>query len=117
MTASSTGRHETPSNAGAVAFRDLDAPERARRMHSMALRALDERREADIARDMDTSPATLSRIKNERLEDALLLLAHLGLTIVPVDACVVPRERFEAVMLLARERLLEATTEDMLACR
>ena len=40
---------------------------------------------------MGVSEATISRIKNERAEEVLLVLAHLGLKIVPADyKCVDP---------------------------
>lgn len=46
---------------------------------------------AQTAVSMGVSEATISRIKNERAEEVLLLLAHLGLKLVPADyKCVDP---------------------------
>ena len=40
---------------------------------------------------MGVSESTVSRIKNERLEECLRLLAHLGLKVVPAEfKCVNP---------------------------
>lgn len=44
-----------------------------------------------VAAAMGASEATVSRIKNERMEDCLRLLAHLGLKVVPAEfKCVNP---------------------------
>lgn len=48
-----------------------------------------------IAVTMGLSDSTISRIKNERLEEVLTILAHLGLKVVPVDAHCVSRETYE----------------------
>lgn len=48
-------------------------------------------RAASVATAMGTSEATVSRMKNERMEDCLRLLAHLGLKVVPAEfKCVDP---------------------------
>lgn len=50
----------------------------------MALQALQEPgRGAAVAAAMGVSESTVSRIKTERLEEAVTLLAHLGLKVVP----------------------------------
>lgn len=89
----------------------------ARRGHSLALTRLRDVKGVELARAMGTSESTVSRIANERLEEALLLIAHLGLKLVPVDADVYPRERIEILLTLARERMLSITDVEQLACR
>jgi len=44
-----------------------------------------------VAAAMGTSESTVSRIKTERLEEVLRLMAHLGMKVVPADyKCVNP---------------------------
>lgn len=66
--------------------------ERARKGITLALQALQEPGKAGAcAAVMGVSDSTISRIKTERLEEVLTLLAHLGLKIVPAEfKCVNP---------------------------
>lgn len=72
----------------------LQAVERARKGFQLALRMLEEPGKAgDVANAMGLADSSASRIKNERLEEAILFLAHLGLKVVPADAkCMDPRD-------------------------
>lgn len=67
-------------------------PETARKGVQLALQRLQEGGKAGaVATAMGVSDSTVSRIKTERLEEVVLLLAHLGLKIVPADfKCVNP---------------------------
>lgn len=67
-------------------------PEKARKAMQLALQALQEPGKAGaVAAAMGVSDSTVSRIKTERMEEVLLLLAHLGLKVVPSDyRCVEP---------------------------
>jgi transcriptional regulator with XRE-family HTH domain len=89
----------------------------ARRGQALALTRLRECTGVELARAMGTSESTVSRIANERLEEVLNLIAHLGLKLVPVDADVYPRERIEILLTLARERMASITDVEQLACR
>lgn len=70
--------------------------ERARKGVQMALQALQEPGKAGaLAVSMGVSDATVSRIKNERMEEVLLMLAHLGLKVVPAAHRCVSAETFD----------------------
>jgi hypothetical protein len=66
--------------------------ETTRKGVQLALQALQEPGKAGaLAVAMGVSDSTVSRIKTERLEEAVLFLAHLGLKVVPADfRCVDP---------------------------
>ena len=66
--------------------------ETARKGVQLALQHLQEAGKAGaVAVAMGVSDSTVSRIKTERLEECVLLLAHLGLKVVPTDfRCVNP---------------------------
>ena len=70
----------------------MPPPERARKGVQLALLALQEPGKAGaVAAAMGVSDSTVSRLKTERLEEVVLLLAHLGLKVVPSDfRCVDP---------------------------
>lgn len=60
--------------------------ERARKAVQTVLQSLQEPgTAAGIAVAMGVSETTVSRIKNERIEEALLFLAHLGYKMVPTE--------------------------------
>jgi hypothetical protein len=70
--------------------------DRARKGAQLAFQALQEPGKASaIAVCMGMSDATVSRIKNERMEEGLLLLAHLGLKVVPAANRCVSAETFD----------------------
>jgi hypothetical protein len=58
----------------------------ARKGHSLALRRLAEKKATVVAREMDETDSSISKLKNEQLEQCILLLAHLGIRLVPADA-------------------------------
>lgn len=65
---------------------ERDPKERARKGYSLVLRELaDPGRQSGIAAAMGVSESTVSRIKSERLEEAITLLSYLGLKVVPAD--------------------------------
>ena len=66
--------------------------ETTRKGVQLAFQALQEPGKAGaLAVAMGVSDSTVSRIKTERLEEAVLFLAHLGLKVVPTDyRCVDP---------------------------
>lgn len=70
------------------------------------MQVLQEReRAASLATAMGTSESTVSRIKNERLAEVLLFLAHLGFKVVPADyKCVDPESH--AFLTRMHERVL-----------
>lgn len=77
----------------------IDAPEssprdRAQKAHSLFLQRIGKVKAGDIAKLMEMTDGQLSEIKNKKVEDALLLLAHLGLKVVPVEMRCMPLDAF-----------------------
>ena len=65
--------------------------ERAKKAHSMVLHRMADATQTALAVAMGVSESTVNRIKTERLEEVLQMLAHLGLKVVPADfKCVNP---------------------------
>lgn len=70
--------------------------ERARKGVALALQALQEPGKAGaIAGLMGLSDATVSRLKNEKLEEVATLCAFLGIKWVPADHVCVARETYD----------------------
>lgn len=70
---------------------DCTARDVAQRGYSVALRRLADMKATKVAEAMGTSDATISTLKNQHLEQCLLLLAHLGLKVVDAKArCLAP---------------------------
>jgi hypothetical protein len=90
--------------------------ERTRKAMQVVLQRLQEPGTAlAAALAMGTSESTISRIKTERMEEVLRLLAHLGLKVVPADyKCVNPdayaflTATHEKVMRVAPQLIWEA---------
>lgn len=88
-------------------FADIQASsvtpaQRSRKMVSAVFQALQEPGiQASIAVAMGVSESTVSRMKNEQIENLTLLLAHAGLKIVPADRVCVDRETYESVVHIA----------------
>lgn len=55
-----------------------------------------------IAIGLQVSEATVSRAKNEKLDDAVALIYALGFKVVTADRICVERSKYEAVVTLAR---------------
>lgn len=84
--------------------------ERARKGAVLAARALAEPgRAAGVAAAMGLSESTVSRIRNERLDEVLLFLAHLGIKCVPSDYQCVDQKTFAAFQILW-ERAMSQTS-------
>ncbi len=80
--------------------------ERARKSHVIVLRALQEPGKATSAATcMGVSESTVSRLKSDHLEPLCLLLAHLGLKVVPVDMHCFPADKVQALLTLAKGHL------------
>ncbi|KAE8757337.1 transcriptional regulator [Paraburkholderia madseniana] len=79
----------------------MPAAERARKSHSEALRHISEVGQNKIAEAIGVSPPTVSRFVSEDLERACLILATVGLKVVPIDRLVVKKHMFEAIATLA----------------
>lgn len=90
----------------------------ARKSQTLVLQALQtEKRQTQIAAAMDCSQSTVSRLKNEHLENFCLMLAHAGLKVVEPDAPVVDEEKLKAMILLfandvSVERMFELVTRN-----
>ena len=78
----------------------------ARKSQTLILQALQtEKRQTQIAAAMDCSQSTISRLKNEHLENFCLMLAHAGLKVVESDAPVVDEEKLKALIVLFADSL------------
>lgn len=77
--------------------------ERARKAHSAALQAMqDPGTQRTVAQVLGVSESTVSRIKTEKLEDAITLLYHLGFKVVPQDMRCFPADYVKALHTMAR---------------
>lgn len=73
--------------------------ERVQLAQTLVLQRLAAATQAATATAMGVSESTINRIKTERMEEVLLMLAHLGLKVVPAEfKCVDP----EAYAFLTR---------------
>jgi hypothetical protein len=59
----------------------------------------------NVAQAMGVSEATVSRIKNEKVEDAIALLYQLGFKVVDESRVCVDRSAYEALSTLARKAM------------
>lgn len=85
--------------------------EKARKGVALVLQNLQTGEKAgSIAAAMGVSDATLSRIKNERLEEVALFCAHLGVKWVPADFRCVDPEAY-AFLTSTHERVMRKAPE------
>jgi hypothetical protein len=56
----------------------------------------------NVAKAMGASDTTVSRIKTEKLEDAIVFLYHLGFKVVPQDMKCYPEKYIEALHTMAQ---------------
>lgn len=85
--------------------------ERARNMLNLVFQRMqDPGTGVSIAVAMGVSEPTVSRIKNDRLEEVLLFLACAGFRIVPSDHAVVDRKAHEALVYLTTKALADPDT-------
>ena len=82
--------------------------ERARKTHSTVLQRMQEPGiQAAIAAAQGVSESTISRIKSDKLEDAILLLMHLGFKVVPEGKVCVDRSMYEALTTIASKAMAD----------
>lgn len=92
--------------------------EKARKAYARVLQSLQEPgTQKALAHALGTSEATVSRIKTEKLEDALALLYQLGFKVVSADKVCVDRQALEfmrqaALRLLATQESAARLWED-----
>lgn len=87
------------------------ATEKARKAHSMVLQRMQEPGiQAVLAVAQGVSESTISRIKTEKLEDALMLLSHLGFKVVPESKVCVDRTMYEAMVTIASRAMSDEST-------
>jgi len=85
--------------------------ERARKAHSRVLQSLQEPgAQRHLAAAMGVSEATISRVKTEKLEDAMALLYQLGFKVVPVERVCVDLQMYEAMTRIATRAMADAET-------
>lgn len=77
--------------------------ERARKAHGRVLQAMqDPGTQRNVAQVLGVSESTVSRIKTEKLEDAITLLCHLGFKVVPQEMQCYPADYVQALHTMAR---------------
>lgn len=82
-------------------------PATARKGVQLALQRLQEPGKAGaVAVAMGVSDSTISRIKTERMEEVVALLAHLGLKVVPAEFKCVDRAAFD-FLTKTHERVMQ----------
>lgn len=85
--------------------------ERARKAVQLVLQRLKEPGTAvAAAAAMGVSEATISRLKNDHMEQVLTLLAHLGLKVVPFTFKCVDRESYD-FLVRSHTRVMEKAPE------
>jgi hypothetical protein len=66
----------------------------------------------NVAQMLGTSEATVSRIKTDKLEDAITLLYHLGFKVVSSSMKCYPEDYVQALHTMARMHMAETKTLD-----
>lgn len=85
--------------------------ERSRKAYSMVLQAMqDPGTQRNLAQVLGVSESTVSRIKNEKLEDALALIYQLGFKVVDASRVCVDRSKYEAMVTIARAAMADEDT-------
>jgi hypothetical protein len=80
--------------------------ERSRKAHAAILRAMEAPGTGrNVAQVLGVSETTVSRIKTEKLEDAITLMCHLGFKVVDESRVCVDRAAYEAMSTLARKAM------------
>lgn len=89
--------------------------ERARNAYSIFLNAMKPAGTAQkIAELMGTSETTISNIKNQKVEEALVLLYQLGFKVVSGDRVCVNRDVYAAMSTIARRAMSNEETANNL---
>lgn len=80
--------------------------EKARKAYASVLQAMQEAgSQRNVAQVLGVSEATVSRIKTEKLEDAVTLLYHLGFKVVSSDMRCYPSDYVQALHTMARMQM------------
>lgn len=80
--------------------------ERSRKMHSRVLSVLQKYgKQEEISVSSGLSAAVISRLKNEHLENLMLLLAYAGFKVVSVDKVCVERMTYRSISHIASEAM------------
>ena len=80
--------------------------ERARKAHGAVLRAMEEPGTArNVAQVLGVAESTVSRTKKDSLEDAIVLLYHLGFKVVGQDVHCYPEEYMRSLHTLAKMQM------------
>lgn len=82
----------------------------AQRGYSLALKRLSEKKATNVAQEMGLSDTAVSNLKNEVLEKAIALLAHLDIKLVPADSRCMSKEAF-VFLTTTHERVMQRAPE------
>ena len=88
--------------------------DRARKTVKSVLQALSGTHANTIAVALGVSEACISRLKNEHLDHFALMLAHLGLKVVPVEAKCFSPDYVDSLKTLARAALRDGAGSPVL---
>lgn len=85
--------------------------ERARKAYAAVLQSMQEPgTQRNVSQVLGVSEATVSRIKTEKLEDAVTLLYHLGFKVVSSDMQCYPSDYVQALHTMARMQMQQGPT-------
>lgn len=79
-----------------MASSSLSAHERSRKAYAAVLHGMKDIRQVAIAAAMGVSESTVSRLKNEELEECIQFLYHAGWKVVPQDHRCIPEVQARA---------------------
>jgi DNA-binding XRE family transcriptional regulator len=84
------------------------AAERARKAYSAVLQRLQAPGiQSNLAIALGVSESTVSRIKTDKLEDAIALITQLGFKVVPENQVCVDRAMYEALTTIASKAMAD----------
>lgn len=87
--------------------------EKARKAFASVLQSMQEvGTQRNVAQVLGVSEATVSRIKTEKLEDAITLLYHLGFKVVGGEMKCYPEDYVQALHTMARMQMQQAPQLD-----
>lgn len=89
----------------------LTPAEKARKAYASVLQSMQEvGTQRNVSQVLGVSEATVSRIKTEKLEDAVTLLYHLGFKVVSSEMKCYPADYVQALHTMARLQMQQSPT-------
>jgi hypothetical protein len=104
---------ETPILQGTKTMAEMTPRDRAKAGHSLFLRRMSEVNAGDVAQMLGWSDSKVSTLKNERMEECIALLAHVGIKLVRSDAVAMDRNA-HAFITAALSRIVSTSPQLLL---